>query len=205
MKRTELFIPAFVFLLAACYSPTANIYQAEKTKGVDFKNYKTYAWLPTRDTATYTKLASKKTVETALAAAVKQQLTLRGMILDTVNPDCLFTYSLVLNKTYQLGQEPPPVYAPQSNVGALPGQYDMYYYVPASTAMYNPDLYQGSLKVTTFRDGTLVIDMLDRKENKIVWRSSAQGQVNEKERKGVRLTVNEIVPVMFKKFPISKQ
>lgn len=205
MKRTFLFITAFMFLFASCYSPTANIYQAEKTKGIDFKNYKTYAWLPTKDTATYTKLASKKTVEAALAAAVKQQLTLRGMILDTLNPDCLFTYSLVLNKTYQVGQEPPPVYAPQSNAGALPGQYDMYYYVPASTAMYNPDLYQGSLKVTTFRDGTLVIDMLDRKENKIVWRSSAQGQVNEKERKGVRLTVNEIVPVMFKKFPISKQ
>jgi hypothetical protein len=81
----------------------------------------------------------------------------------------------------------------------------MYYYVPASTANYDPALYQGSLKVSTFRDGTLVIDMLDRKENKIVWRSSAQGQVNEKERKGVRLTVNQIVPVMFKKFPVSKK
>jgi uncharacterized protein DUF4136 len=204
MKKSYLLFTLAIFALAACYSPTANLYNAEKIKGVDYNNYKTYAWLATKDTA-YTKLASKKTVESALAAAVRQQLTDRGMVLDTVSPDCLFTYTLVLNKTYQYGQEPPPVYAPQSNAGPLPGQYNMYYYVPASTAYYNPDLYQGSMKVTTFRDGTLVIDMIDRKENKIIWRSSAEGKVKEKDRQGVRPTVNEIVPIMFKKFPLKSK
>jgi hypothetical protein len=203
MKRTNFPIYAFLLALVACYSPTKNIYQSEKTPGVDFKNYKTYAWLPTKDTS-FTKLASKKNVELALAQAVSQQLNIRGMQFDSLTPDCLFTYSLVLTKTYQVGQEPPPVYAPQSNAGALPGQYNMYYYVPASTAYYNPELYQGSMKVTTFRDGTLVIDMIDRKTNKIIWRTDAQGKVEEKDRKGVRPTINEIVPIMFKKFPISK-
>ena len=61
------------------------------------------------------------------------------------------------------------------------------------------------MKVTTFRDGTLVIDMIDRKENKIVWRTSAEGKVQEKDRQGVKPTVNEIVPIMFKKFPISSK
>ena len=124
------------------------------------------------------------------------------MVLDTLHPDCLFTYTLVLNKTYEVGQEPPPVYAPQSNAGALPGQYNMYYYVPASTAYYNPGLYQGSMKVATFRDGSLVIDMIDTKENKIIWRSSAQGKVNEKDRQGIRPTIDQVVPAMFKDFPI---
>jgi hypothetical protein len=203
MKKNQLFFVTVIFFLAACYSPTANLYQSEKTKGVDFKNYKTYAWLHTKDTA-FTKLADKQKVESALSAAVIQQLSKRGMVLDSVNPDCLFTYTLVLNKTYQVGQEPPPVYAPQSNVGPLPGQYDMYYYVPSYTGYYNPDLYQGSMKVTTFRDGSLVIDMIDRKENKIIWRSSAQGKVNEKDRQGIRPTIDQVVPAMFKKFPINK-
>jgi hypothetical protein len=203
MKRTSLLICASMLALVACFSPTANIYQSEKTPGVDFKNYKTYAWLPTKDTA-FTTLANKKAVESALAQAVSQQLNMRGMKFDSLTPDCLFTYSLVLTKTYQVGETPPPVYAPNSNAGALPGQYNMYYYVPASTAYYNPDLYQGSMKVTTFRDGTLLIDMIDRKTNKIVWRTNAQGKVDEKDRKGVRPTINEIVPAMFKKFPIKK-
>ena len=40
---------------------------------------------------------------------------------------------------------------------------------------HNPEYYEGSMKVTTFRDGTLLIDMIDRKTNKIVWRTNAQG------------------------------
>ena len=201
MKKNHLFLIAVIFCTGSCYTPTANIYQSEKTKGVNFKNYKTYAWLHTNDTA-YTKLASKQKVESALSVAVVQQLSKRGMVLDTLNPDCLFTYTLVLNKTYEVGQEPPPVYAPQTNAGPLPGQYNMYYYVPSSTAYYNPSLYQGSMKVTTFRDGSLVIDMIDRKENKIIWRSSAQGKVNEKDRKGIQPTIDQVVPAMFKSFPV---
>jgi hypothetical protein len=69
MKRTSLLICASMLALVACFSPTANLYQSEKTPGVDFNNYKTYAWLPTKDTA-FTTLASKKTVESALAQAV---------------------------------------------------------------------------------------------------------------------------------------
>jgi hypothetical protein len=203
MKKRYPYLIITFFFLSACFSPTANLYQSEKTKGIDYKNYKTYAWMATKDTA-YTKLAAKKQVEAALASAVIAQLSKRGMTLDTLNPDCLFTYTLVLNKTYQYGEAPPPVYAPQSNPGAAPGQYNMYYYVPASTAYYNPELYQGSMKVTTFRDGALVIDMIDRKDNKIIWRTSASGKVDERDRKGVRPTINEIVPKMFKKFPISQ-
>jgi Domain of unknown function (DUF4136) len=203
MNKSYLSLILIICFLESCFNPTPNLYQSEKTKGVDFKKYKTYAWLKTKDTS-YTKLASKKSVESALAAAVIKQLSLRGMTRDSVNPDCLFTYSLVLNKTYQYGEGPPPVYAPQSNAGPLPGQYDMYYYVPSSTAYYNPALYQGSMQVATFRDGSLVIDMIDRNDNKIIWRSSAQGKVNEKDRQGVKPTINEIIPVMFKKFPIPK-
>jgi hypothetical protein len=201
MKKSYLSAILIILSLTACYSPTANLYNSEKTKGVDFKNYKTYAFLPSRDTSAYTKLADRKVVESALAAAVIQQLTARGMTRDQANPDCLFTYHLVLTKTYEVGQTPPPVYAPNSNVGPLPGQYDMYYYVPASTANYDPDLYQSAPKVTTFRDGTLVIDMIDRKSKKIVWTTSAQGSVKEKDRQGARPTINEIIPIMFKKFP----
>jgi hypothetical protein len=201
MKKSHLFLIGVIICIGSCYSPTANLYQSEKTKGVNFKNYKTYAWLHTNDTA-YTKLADKQKVESALSAAVIQQLSKRGMVLDTAKPDCLFTYTLVLNKTYQVGQAPPPVYAPQTNAGPLPGQYNMYYYVPSSTAYYNPDLYQGSMKVTTFRDGSLVIDMIDTKDKKIIWRSSAQGKVNEKDRQGIRPTIDQVVPAMFKDFPI---
>ena len=108
MKKTYLFLSLVIFSLVACYPTSNNVYQAESTKGVNFKNYKTYAWLPTKEDTSYIKLADKKVVESALAKAVSQQLTEHGMTMDTVNPDCLFTYSLVLKKTYQVGDNPPP-------------------------------------------------------------------------------------------------
>jgi Domain of unknown function (DUF4136) len=189
-----------LIILSGCYPAATREYQSEKTKGVDYKTYKTFAWLATKDTS-YTKIAEKKKVEAALAAAVMQQLTKRGMVMDTLNPDCLFTYTLVLNKTYAVDQAPPEVYSPQSAPYLAPGQYNYYYYQP-QPYYYDPNSYGGKISVTTFREGSLVIDMIDRKQNKIVWRTTAGGKVDQDEAKGVKPTINEIVPMMFKKFPV---
>jgi hypothetical protein len=204
MKKIHWLIGIAVFSLAGCFPSSNTVYLAEPTKGVNYKNYKTYAWLPTKEDTSYNQLVSKKAVESALVAAVSQQLTARGMVKDTVNPDCLFTYVLVLKKTYTVGNNPPPVYSFTPNTGPDPGQYNMYYWYPSSTLNYDQNQYTGGLQVTTFRDGALLIDMIDRKENKIIWRTSAQGSVDEKDRQGVRPTINQIIPIMFKKFPVKQ-
>jgi hypothetical protein len=196
MKKNNWILSITVFALAAC-NTSSNLYQAEKTKGVDFKNYKTYAWLATKDTA-YTKLVNKKNLERALAAEVIQQLGERGMVLDTLNPDCLFTYTLVMNKTYEVGQQPNEVYNTQVYAPAYSGQNNIYYYRPD----YGPSTYSGHISVATFRDGSLVIDMIDQKKNEVIWRASAQAKKSEADLKGVK--VKEIVPEMFKKFPKPK-
>jgi hypothetical protein len=80
------------------------------------------------------------------------------------------------------------------------GQNDIYYYRTSSGVAS----YGGGMSVATFRDGSLVIDMIDTKDNKIVWRTSAQGKRSEQNAKGVRATVSEVVPAMFKKFPVKQ-
>ena len=186
--------------LSGCYGSNI-IYNADKTKGVDFSKYKTYAFTATKDTA-FTKLVDRKNLERNLAGAVRAELSRRGMTMDTVHPDCLFTYSLVMNKTYEVGQKPPEVYNPQAYAPMYAGQATVNYYIPYS---YNPTpSYDGGLAVTTFRDGSLVIDMIDPSSNKVVWRTGAQGKQEESTRKGVKATINEIVPQMFKKFPVKK-
>ena len=196
MRGKYLILFALIAALSGCYS-TNILYQSEKTKGVEFSKYKTYAWLATKDTS-YTKMVDRKKVERNLASAVIKQLTPRGMVLDTLNPDCLFTYTLVMNHTYDIGQAPPEVYNTQVYAPVIPGQASVYYYIPANVQ----PAYSGGLNVTTFRDGTLVIDMVDRKDNKVIWRTSAQGKRDERDAQGVKATVDEIVPKMFKKFPV---
>jgi len=198
MTRKDLALLAVVVSLAACH--TSNYlyeYENKKTKGVDFSKYKTYAWLPTKDTA-YTKLIDKKNLELHLAAAVIHQLTLRGMTLDTLKPDCLFTYTLVMNQTYDIGKPPPQIYNMQAYAPVYPGQASVYYYIPANVA----PPYNGGIDATTYRDGSLVIDMIDRQDNKVIWRTSAAGKQDEETRSGVKATVESIVPIMFRKFPV---
>jgi len=69
MKKQKIYL-AVLLILAGCYSPTANLYNSEKTEGVDYKKYKTYAWLPTKDTA-YTQLVERQRVAAALAYVVR--------------------------------------------------------------------------------------------------------------------------------------
>lgn len=198
MKKYSLLISAVILAFSAC-KPVTAVYESEKTKGVDFSKYKTYAWRATKDTA-YTKLVSKQKVERALASEVIKELTLRGMQLDTLHPDCLFTYTLVMNKTYDIGQQPNNVYNPQVYAPVWAGQNNIYYYVQDN----GPVGYSGGLNVTTFRDGSLVIDMIDRSSNQIVWRTTAQAKRNEAELEGAKHEAREMIPAMFKKFPKKK-
>src|SRR5215469_1147255 len=126
MERKSLLWMGMLVLLAGCYG-SSNIYKSEKTKGVDFKKYKTYAFSPTKDTA-YTSMVNRKNLERNLANAVIIQLSKRGMTLDTLHPDCIFTYTLVMKKSYEVGQKPPEVYNQQAYAPVYPGQANVYYY-----------------------------------------------------------------------------
>lgn len=187
-----------IFAASAC-TTSSNVYSYEKTKNIEFKQYKTYAWLATADTA-FTALVNKKNLERNLAAEVIKVLNQRGMAMDTLSPDCLFTYTLVMNKTYEVGQQPNEVYAPQVYAPVWAGQANVYYYRPD----YGPSMYNGKMSVTTFRQGSLVIDMIDRKSHTVVWRSSAQAKKDEHNLPGLKTTLKEIIPEMFKKFPVKK-
>ena len=200
MKNNYLVFIALAVVLTACTTSSNISYQSEKTKETDYSKYKTYAWLPTASDSGYTKILDKATVEKALAVNVSEQLNKRGMVLDTANPDCLFTYTLVMKKTYDVGQAPADVTNFQQYAPLYPNQANVYYYQP----YYGTPTYSGKIAVTTFRDGSLVIDMVDRKDKKVIWRTSAEGRVREDQREGARATIKEIIPQMFKKFPVKK-
>lgn len=184
-----------VFALGGC-SPASKTYNSETTPGIDFKAYKTYAWLPTKDTA-YSKIVNKRKFERALAKEVINQLTKRGMTLDTLHPDCLFTYSLIMSRKYEIDQEKEVEYSPQVYAPDYGTQGYVYYF----SADNRPVVYNGKMNITTFREGSLVIDMVDTKDKKVVWRASAQAKRDEAYLPSLQETLKIIVPEMFGKFP----
>ncbi|MBN9296445.1 MAG: DUF4136 domain-containing protein [Filimonas sp.] len=193
MKTLSFFLIA-LFAMACSHAP--KIFTSETTPSVNFSQYKTYAFIPTTDTG-FTKLINRKAFERELAIAGREQLKSRGMILDTIHPDCLFQYTLIMKKDYALEQQQHVDYNPRVyNTVAYNG--DPIYYFSSDN---KPAVYGGKTTLQTFRDGSFVIDMIDTKTKQVLWRSSAVAKRDEKNLPPMKETIDYVVPQMFKSFP----
>ena len=204
---TVFFAAAMVFLIAAITgcSGSSNLIGSEKLSDENFSKYKTYAFSPTNDTS-YTKIINKREFEINLGTSVIEQLSKRGMNRDTINPDCVFTYKLILNRKYGVNQSQEVVYSPQYYNGAYNPQYyngfaPNNYQVVVFSSDNKPAVYNGKMNIDTLREGSIVIDMIDPKENKVVWRATAGGERKESYKQPPKELIDELVKAMFKKFP----
>jgi hypothetical protein len=192
----KVFILALIIIAINACSTTSDVYKSEKLSDNSFKHYKTYAFIPTTDTA-YTNFFHKAPFEKMLGIAVVKQLSKKGMKMDTLHPDCLFSYKLALNRKYEVSNQQEYVYNPDVYTPAFDNQARIYTF----SSENRPVVYSGKMYVDTLREGSLVIDMIDIKENKVIWRSTAQAKRPETYQQPHEETVNEIVKSMFKKFP----
>ena len=119
------------------------------------------------------------------------------MKLDTVNPDCFFTYRLIVNRNYEASREQQVEYTPNVYVPAFDNDARIYTF----SSDNRPVTYAGRLSVDTLREGSLVIDMIDPKLSSVVWRSTMQGKTQETFMQPTEEAVNYIIKTMFKKFP----
>jgi len=184
-----------LMFICSCSAPTA-LYNTENLSSSGYSQYKTYAFQPTRDTS-YTKVFDKKRLEALMSAAAIKELGKKGMRLDTANPDCFFTYKLIVNRNYEVSQEQKVEYNPNVYTPAFDNDARIYTF----SSDNRPVTYAGRLSVDTLREGSLVIDMIDRKQGNVVWRSSAQDKTQETFQQPTPDRVNEIIHKMFKKFP----
>lgn len=188
-------ISLFVVSICSC-SESSELFSSERLSNGDFRNYKAYAFSPTSDTA-YTKMINKPQFERNLAGEVIKQLNKRKMKLDTVKPDCIFTYTLVMNRKYAVNNDQEVVYNPDVFIPAFDNDARIYTF----SSNNRPAVYGGKINVDTLRQGSLIINMIDVKENKVVWHATAKGERKESYAQPQPEMVEYIVQKMFKKFP----
>jgi len=194
MKKQVLMLFVIVTMASACSSYN---YYSVTHKPVDRTKYKTFAWIPegqSKSTSIYNNdIATDKIVESA-----SQEMGNKGFILQSENPDLLLRYTAVVKKEIKDYTEPVYYNAPARllpRVGYYRGR-GVYYY-----SYYNPlPIYVGdqerSIRV---KANSIIIDMIDRKTSKVIWRGWAEGEVNNPEK-----AINEIPQVIgniFKKLP----
>jgi hypothetical protein len=135
------FIPLLFIIVFVCgCAESSELFSSEKLSDNNFKDYKTYAFTRTGDTA-YTKMINKKQFEHDLATEVIKQLNKRKMTLDTVKPDCLFTYTLVMNRKYDVNNNQEVVYNPDIFVPAFDNEARIYTF----SSNNKPAVYAGKI------------------------------------------------------------
>lgn len=193
MKKL-LILLSVAISLSAC---STYDYYSVSNRPVSTNKYKTYAFIPdaqSKTTSTYDNdIATDKIVD-----AASMELNNRGFSLKNTNPDLLIKYTAVVNKETKTYEEPvyynpPPRLSPR--VGYYRGRA-VYYYA------YNDPfpVYVGSrARKMQVKEGSIMIDIIERRTSKLIWRGWAEGEVNDPQK-----AINDIPTVIaniFKKLP----
>ena len=176
--------------LASCGS----VAHIEKDDSIDFRNYKTYAWVTSSETKSDSVEKVVTLTEQKVRKAVNSELAKQGWREATNRPDVLLSYDVLVEKSIK--EDNNPVYS-RPYTRYLYNPYTRSYVAlryPSQFLGYDNDQYE-------VREGTVTISMVDAKTNKTVWQGWTTDEVNSK-----NLTSKEIensVKNIFRKFDVA--
>jgi hypothetical protein len=160
--------------------------QSDFDPSADFEALKTYAWYEAEQPKTGDIRIDNPILDQRVRSTVEGALNAKGYTKVAENPDFLLVYHAAVSKELEV----------TSGTTAY-GAYGYYgwHYVAAPVWVETPTAY-------TYNKGTLILDIIDAKSEKLVWRGSAQAELNEtstQQQKKARM--DEAVNGMLKNFP----
>ena len=178
MKKS-IYAAVIILLVSGLSACTSYDYYVAGLNRTNLSRYRTFAWMPMahgNNNANTNLVADTKIKDAATAA-----LTNKGLTLDRRQPDLLVSYSTIVGtgtRTYYY-----PNYA-----GIYPGYgfgfggfYRPYYYAYGA-----PFAYTGMVvDQEHYKEGTLIIDLIDRNSRQVVWRGYGVGEVHRNHEKDI--------------------
>lgn len=183
MKKAVLGSTLMIVLLLAASCTSIKVV-SDYDKDVDFSDYETYNFkIPEEVQESYPALVNpinQKRIEKAIA----EEMELRGYEKSD-DPDLWISYYVkVQDKVdYRTTHYNPSIYGPY--------YYGWYYgYSPGWT----------SVEAIQYREGTLVIDLVDAEKNQLVWYGLGSGTLNDNADK-IKERIEYAVHVIFNQYP----
>lgn len=130
---------------------------------VNFRAYKTWAWLPTQPTDTEGGPAQgyQSFLDKRIRAAVEREMTTKGLTFTDKTPDLYVAYSAKVEEKQQ------------ANYGGYSPFGYPYGYGYGYGSLYNRGY------VTNYKAGTVIIDFVDARRKELAWRGLGQAQVDQ--------------------------
>lgn len=184
MKLTASIFVLPVLILFSC-SPGITSHSV-KTKGVDLKKYKTFAWAKPSNEEDEGRKDDKVYAGLILELA-NEELVKKGFVLDTDQPDAVFIFDTRVENRVSYSQ------TPQVSMGigfGGPG-----YYGGFSAPVAGGDFVQHN-----YQQGMLFIEMYDTKTQKLLWRGWAEEQITYKN--DIESDIRTAVKHIFMRLPV---
>lgn len=188
-----------VGVIAGC--STSKTY-SDQVAGVNYDNYKTYAWVSpgTNDTSNdRNNVLDNEITYQNLRAEVDKAMAARGFTIDTKNPDLLLRLRTKFEDRMDIVRS--PVYSsynyywyPGSPVGAWnPYYYGGYYSAPYVTGYEYDDVY--------YVEGSVTVDVIDRDQRRLIWKGWSDTDLSSQ--KDIKYMYRDVEKI-FNKFPVDK-
>jgi hypothetical protein len=209
MKKTSNFLLS-IFFLGIIGCSTYGAFHSSHDRSVDFNQYKTFAWLPdsgmiARTDSFRNTAYDNDVIRNNAKNYIANELSIRGLLVDVDSPDVLMQLVLLNEKRERY----------VTDYYYSPPYYPYYYYNPYYHPYYYPyydhytyygwgcyDFYCGYAPVykETFVRGTITINMFDRKQKKMVWTGSAEGNIYDPFY--IEQDIHPAIKKVMKNFPI---
>lgn len=172
-----------VFLTGGCSQVSV---QTDFDQSADFASLKTYAWYDGEQPTTGDPRADNPMLDQRVRTAVETVLNEKGFTKTDAAPDFLLIYHAAVSKEIGVTTTTQPGYSA--------GYYGWNY-------VYSPVWIEQSASYT-YNQGSLILDVVDAKSEKLIWRGSAQANVDDVNTQQQRKNLmNEAVRGMLAKFP----
>lgn len=176
MSRYILY--SMVLILTAC--STAKVLHSEKAEEADLSTYKTFDFYKVEATGDTSQQFTNRIVKLEDAIAVKLQRF--GYLLSKTNPDLLINIGAVVDEQVQTRQTDFRTDAPR--------------YIGQRRYSWKSK----EVEVGRYREGTVTVDLVDRKQNTLVWTGTVQGVIPQREAR-LDAAVISGVDKLFSKYP----
>jgi hypothetical protein len=183
--------------VSAC-TPKVNV---EQRANVNFSQYRTFDFADTevKTSGDANPLLRSPITQDRIKQAIASELSKRGLRQVERNPDFLVTTHTFVEKAERTVYDTQPAagfaypYAVSYRGGFLPVNYG-YWYGPS---------YYSQPRTEQYREGTLVIDFIDRRTNNLVWRGSVADPIDDAGRLGSEFSKN--AKDILDKFPVAEK
>jgi|SRR6185503_16078304 len=172
-------------------------YYAIQSSSANLGKYRTFAWLPPADTLKNSRY--NDIVDEKIKNEATYQLEKKGLKLNAQRPDLLVRYTIEVSDKVRVYDEPVYVYRDYWFYQGFARYHGRRYYY-SFHAPY--PIYVGrDIQEVPFREGTLIIDLIDKETSRVIWRGYGVGDVDNPE-KAVN-DIPEVVDGILNKLPVT--